>query len=154
MMSGGSHRHTYRVLLVPLKSTKSPVTSPPRGALHNTGVACNISHGCRPLGSQQKGQETKACEPKHLMTAACPSQSGSRTMTSPVHKILHRLQSRLSQCLLEAQPLLGTSEIVAPTRNSVDDKSPPKKQSELCCCFSVPPSMTSFLLLTFQFPRW
>ena len=31
------------------------------------GVACNISHGCRPLGSQQKGQKTNACEPKHLV---------------------------------------------------------------------------------------
>ena len=31
------------------------------------GVACNISHGCRPLGSQQKGRKTNACEPKHLL---------------------------------------------------------------------------------------
>ena len=31
------------------------------------GVACNISHGCRPLVSQQKGQKTNACEPKHLV---------------------------------------------------------------------------------------
>ena len=64
VMGSGSHRHTHRLLLVPPKSTKSPVTSPPRGASNNMGVSCNISHGCRPLGSQQKGQKTNACEPK------------------------------------------------------------------------------------------
>ena len=34
VMSGGSHRHSHRLLLVPPKCTKSPVTSPPRGASH------------------------------------------------------------------------------------------------------------------------
>ena len=59
MVSGGSHRH-------PSKKHDVSWYVSPRGASHNMGVACNISPGCRPLGSQQKGQKTNTCEPKHL----------------------------------------------------------------------------------------
>ena len=69
-MGGGSHRHSYRLLFVSKKLEVS-VTPPPRGASNNMGVACNISHECRPLGSQQKRSEKKrlwAKTPTHLCT--------------------------------------------------------------------------------------
>ena len=62
MMSGGSHRHSHNLLFVPPKSTKSLVTSPPRGWASRATSAMDV----RPLRSQQKGQKTNACEPKHL----------------------------------------------------------------------------------------
>ena len=73
-----------------------------------------------------------------------PSVFVSLMLVSSVRWTLHRLQSRLSQCLLEAQPLFCTSGIVAPTLNSLDDISPSMKQTELCCCCSVPPLWPRF----------
>ena len=85
-----------------------------------------------------------------IASVACPSQSGSRAITSITFAAVeHRHQSRLSQCLLEAQLFLCTSGVVAPTLNSLNDTSPSLKQSELYCCFYCVSFMTSFLLLTF-----
>ena len=87
-----------------------------------------------------------------IASAACPSRSGSRAMTSITSAaVIRDADERCSintawapgvvfhNIASKHNTTLCTSGIVPPTPHSSDDRRPSTMQSALCCCCFVPP---------------